>query len=128
MKRVLIYGVVAAVAVAAVWYSVGGRERPARAFGGPVGGQAVTISEVLASPEAYLGETVTVEGRIVRMCPTTGCWWYLDDGTGQLRVSSTAAGFALPLGQDGKRIRTTGKVVRNEGGELEIAATGAEFP
>jgi hypothetical protein len=42
-------------------------ERPAK-------GKAITLADLLADPESYVGKTVKVEGRIDDVCPKMGCW------------------------------------------------------
>ncbi|HSV75164.1 MAG TPA: OB-fold nucleic acid binding domain-containing protein [Chthonomonadales bacterium] len=127
MKSAIIAVVVVAVVGAGIWYAFGGGEAPGVTAPVPAAQAAtvVAIGDLQAAPETYLGQTVAVEGRITRHCPTTGCWWYVQDATGEIRADSSATGFALPPGQDGKQVLTTGKVTRNEGGELELTATGA---
>ena len=70
---------------------------------------------------------MTIEGEITRECQETGCWWYVRDKNGEIRADSSAGGFALPFKQQGKMIRTSGRILRQEGGEIEIAALGAEI-
>lgn len=41
---------------------------------GVTSGQTMKISEILASPEQYLGQTVRVQGPIVHLCKHRGCW------------------------------------------------------
>lgn len=38
------------------------------------GATAVRISELMSSPEKYLGEKVRVEGLVDDVCPMMGCW------------------------------------------------------
>ena len=127
MKRVLTVVIAVALLGGGVWYAVGGGAKAEGQFGSPVGASVTPIREITRRPEAYLGKTVTVEGTLSKECPTSGCWWYTKDATGELRASSEGSTFALPLHQEGKTLRTTGKVIRGEGGALELAAVGARF-
>jgi hypothetical protein len=86
-----------------------------------------SIEDIQKNPEKYVNQAVTIEGKITRECPMTGCWWYVQDKTGQIRVDSKRGDFNLPLKQEGRIIRTTGIAVKTEGGELQIAASGAEL-
>jgi hypothetical protein len=42
---------------------------------------AVAASAVAATPATYDGQTVTVRGRISKVCQKKGCWLALDTGT-----------------------------------------------
>lgn len=124
MKRVLITILIVAVVGAGIWYAFGG-EKAAQAFGKATGDQVTSIGEILQAPEKFVGTTVTVEGVLTKECPSSGCWWYIADKSGEIRADSLGAAFALPLDQKGRTVRTTGKVIKTEDGELEIAAVGA---
>jgi len=41
------------------------------------------ISDILADPDVYLGKTVLVEGEVLDVCPTMGCWMELKSGGGE---------------------------------------------
>jgi hypothetical protein len=41
---------------------------------GVTSGQTIKISELLDSPEQYLGQTVRVKGPVVNLCKRRGCW------------------------------------------------------
>ena len=128
MKTILSIIVVVAVLGTGIWYAFGnsGGEKK-NTFGSGNGDALVAIGKIQQNPEQYLGKVVTVEGKITRECPGSGCWWYVKDDTGEIRSDSLGGGFALPLHQEGKTIRTTGKVVKKDDGQLEIAASGAEL-
>ena len=53
---------------------------------------AVSITQLI---EKHVGGDVRVEGRIVRQCPVSGCWFYLEDGHG--RQFKVEAGQTLPV-------------------------------
>lgn len=129
MKKILVGIAVSAVLLAGIWYAFfSGDKGSGKTLGAGVGTELVSVGRILADPKAYIGKTVTVEGTITRECPGSGCWWYVKDETGEIRMDSFGGGFALPLHQEGKRIRGTGKIVgAEEGGELMIAASGAEL-
>ncbi len=46
----------------------------------------VRIAELLADPEAWVGKTVQVEGRITDVCPKRGCWVDIQDNAGSIRL------------------------------------------
>ena len=41
---------------------------------GVSGKEVVAIGELLTDPEAYVGKTIRVEGKITDVCPRMGCW------------------------------------------------------
>ncbi|HOF89489.1 MAG TPA: hypothetical protein PLZ36_15515 [Armatimonadota bacterium] len=125
MKRTVISIIIIAVVGLGIWYAFGGETKSGH-FGAGVGATVVRIGDITANPDAYLNTEVTIEGELTRECPSSGCWWYIKDGTGEMRADSLAAGFNLPPNQVGKRFLTAGTVIRTEGGELEISATGAK--
>jgi len=128
MKKVLISLVVLAVIGVGVWYAFdGGSGKKSSTFGQGAADTVMSIGEIQKNPAKYLGKVVTVEGEISKECPGSGCWWYVKDQTGEIRADSYGASFALPLHQEGKTIRTTGKITKTPSGELEIAASGAEM-
>lgn len=57
------------------------KAEPGQAAGGTVygagvaGAEQVTIAQLLASPDAYAGKTVQVEGMVTDVCPKRGCWF-----------------------------------------------------
>jgi hypothetical protein len=80
MRRFFIMSLASAVLL---WLSIG----PAfadeeRVFGKGVSSEdTIAISELLAHPENYLGETVRVQGPVVGLCKKRGCW--MDLGSDQ---------------------------------------------
>jgi hypothetical protein len=128
MKKALLGIIVIAVLVAGTWYVFsGGSGGKPNKFGQSAGTTVRPIAEIQQNPEKYLNQVVTIDGTITRECPGSGCWWYVKDKTGEIRVDSKRGNFGLPLKQEGKTVRTTGVAVKTEGGELQIDATGAEF-
>ncbi|UCH34352.1 MAG: hypothetical protein JSV65_17780 [Armatimonadota bacterium] len=128
MKRVVIGIAIVAIVGAGIWYALGGSERgQANRFGQSTGTEVTAIGDIVQAPDEHVGQTVTVDGELTKECPSSGCWWYIKDATGEIRADSFGGGFALPLHQEGKSIRTTGKIVKTESGELQIAAQGSEL-
>jgi len=128
MKNMVIIAAVLAIVSIGIWYAFGGKNgKQENQFGEGTGVKVTAIGDIQQAPEKYLGQVVTVEGEMTKECPSSGCWWYVKDGTGEIRADSFGSGFALPLNKEGKHIRTTGKLVKGEGGELQIGAIGAEL-
>jgi hypothetical protein len=128
MKNIAMVVAVLAVLGGAIYFvmapSGGGTE-----LGQGVSGEAHTVSvgELTANPQAHQGHEVVVKGKLAEVCPTTGCWGVINDGTGTVRWDSAANGWALPPGQGGKEITVRGLVSVNEAGTPEIAAVGARL-
>jgi hypothetical protein len=88
------------------------------------GAPPVTVKDVLLS-EAYGGKDVRLSGRIALQCASTGCWFFLDDGTGRMLVDLKGLGLGLaPRG--GKRAVVTGTVIVDKEGQAVLNAKGLE--
>jgi predicted RNA-binding protein len=57
------------------------------------------ISDILADPDAYLGETVLVEGEVLDVCPKMGCWMELksDEGEGVIKIKVKDGDIVFPV-------------------------------
>jgi len=100
MKRALVLLVVLALA-GGVSYGVvvKGRRAPvSEHVGGPsAGAPLVPIYDAQVYPEKYAGTTIRVEGKIVRQCPNSGCWFDLKSDKGDpLRVDMGHLGLKFP--------------------------------
>lgn len=71
-----------------------------------------------------LGQQVTLEGRIVSQCASNGCWFYLQDETGQVYIDLSRNGFELPS-LPNRQVKASGTVARAQQAFLLIA-TGVE--
>ncbi|TAN45081.1 MAG: DNA-binding protein [Nitrospirae bacterium] len=71
-----------------------------------------------------LGRDVTLEGKISSQCGSNGCWFVLQDDTGQIFINLAPSNLTLPP-RLGKQSTVTGQVqvVQNE---LQIFAKGIE--
>jgi hypothetical protein len=81
-------------------------------------------SNILSSPESYLGKQVVLKGKIDMECGS-GCWFYIDDGTGRIYVDLKPANIAIPQ-RVGKSVTVIGKVVKEED-MLMVNAAGVAF-
>jgi len=85
---------------------------------------ATKIQEILKKPGNFDNKTVTVQGQIIRECPT-GCWFEVKQDSGIIYVDLNPSGFAIPQ-KVGKMAIVEGKVlVRNN--QPMIAGTGVEI-
>jgi hypothetical protein len=86
---------------------------------------AAHIAGILRNPQPFMGKTLSLTGRMTERCPTAGCWFYLNDGTGSLRVDAGAGSFSvlgLPMGA---RLTVFGRLIHESGEEPQLAAVGA---
>jgi hypothetical protein len=82
---------------------------------GPVGDQSapeVTVAALLAGKHTG---PATVQGSVVDMGPTMGCWLVVDDGTGQLLVQ-TEPMIYIDQSMRGQTIRASGELAMLNGG------------
>ena len=84
---------------------------------------AVQVKDVLLGD--WGGKDVRLSGKIAMQCASSGCWLFLDDGTGRMLVD--LAGLGLGLGpRSGKKAVVSGTVVVDPNGQAKINAKGLE--
>lgn len=83
----------------------------------------VQVKDVFLRPD-LMGKKVILEGRIASQCASSGCWFYLQDETGQVFIDLSRNGFELPS-LPNKTAIASGTVARNQQAFLMIA-TGVE--
>ena len=87
----------------------------------------VRVAEVLDRPEAFLGKTVVVEGRVGQVCQSMGCWFVLKDGERQVVVDLEGGKlFTVPRDVSGDSVRAMG-VVKRVGPDLRVIGKGVEI-
>jgi uncharacterized protein YdeI (BOF family) len=79
---------------------------------GSKGSATVPIAELLAGKSV---SNVTIEGKVVNMGPTMGCWLVINDGTGEILVQTDQMVY-MDQGVKGKTIRATGSLTILNGG------------
>lgn len=124
-----IIAIVAAVVAAAVGYAAIELGAGGAILGEAVPGgmQTMTIAEARKHAEANPGAEVVLSGRMDQKCPTAGCWFYLSDDSGRIRVDTQFSGFTVVEQKTGSQVTVYGKLVKPEGGEPEVSALGARF-
>ena len=73
--------------------------------------RVTSIEEILATPDAWVGKTVRIEGRVAEVCTKMGCWMDLvspEDARMQVKVDDGVIVF--PLEAVGRRASAEGKV------------------
>mgnify|MGYP003586789515 CR=1 FL=1 len=85
-KSIRVYSACVAVVAAALAAAVLGCAKKGGAgehYGEPfTQAPAVTISQLLETPDAFSHQAVRVKGKIERQCPMAGCWFFINDGQG----------------------------------------------
>ena len=71
-----------------------------------------------------LGQKVTLEGKIGSQCQSNGCWFFLQDGTGQLYIDIATHTLSLPPMQN-KPVTASGTVAKSKN-NIILIATGVE--
>lgn len=87
------------------------------------GAQKVKVKDLFLQ-QALLGQKVTLEGRIVSQCQSNGCWFFLQDDTGQIYIDLATNKFSLPA-LPNKQVVASGTVARSQQNIL-LVATGVE--
>ena len=129
---------------------------PAQAFGAKLSaGPELALKEVLASPERFRDQVITVEGHVRSACTRRGCWMEVAEGADPklpgCRVTFKDYGFFVPTDSAGARAKVQGTLgvntlppervahLESEGGqfprknadgsvdELRLVATGVEL-
>jgi hypothetical protein len=94
----------------------------------------VSLSDVFTNPAKFSGQTVQVEGVIVRSCKMEGCWMELGEKAGgrSVRVTFGNDAFFIPLNAAGLNARAQGtftvKTLSKEQVDHLINEDGAKFP
>ena len=87
--------------------------RKAQLYGQKISNSNLTeVSAILSDIDSFEGKTVTIEGNIIRECPT-GCWFDVKDEGGVIHVDINPSGFAIPQ-KVGKMVTVEGKISLQE--------------
>lgn len=69
---------------------------------------------------------VTLKGVMTEKCPAAGCWFYLQDETGTIKVDTKSAGFVVVDVPLQTKMTVSGKVV-STADEVTIDASGLRY-
>ena len=83
-------------------------------------------STVLAINSGDAPVKLSLEGAIMEKCPQAGCWFRLEDGTGEIKVDTKAAGFVVTEIPLNTKVKVAGKLQR-VGEETQLQATGLSY-
>ena len=66
--------------------------------------ETTSVGKMMATPDAYVGKTVRIEGQVVDVCPMKGCWMELEerDGGARMRVKVDDGVIVFPVTAKGK--------------------------
>lgn len=66
--------------------------------------ETTSVAKILADPDAWVGKTVRIEGKVMDVCPMAGCWMELEEGDGaaKLRVKVDDGVIVFPVTAKGK--------------------------
>jgi len=88
--------------------------RKAEQYGQKISSHNLTeVSAILSEPDSFNNKSVTIEGNIIRECPT-GCWFDVKDEAGIIHVDINPSGFAIPQ-KVGKTVTVEGKISVQDG-------------
>lgn len=93
----------------------------------------VSLEKALDTPEKFAGQTVAVEGVVVRSCKKEGCWMEVGtkEGKKSVRVTFGDHAFFIPLNAAGMSVKAEGtfqtKVLSKEHVDHLIKDDGAKF-
>lgn len=92
-------------------------------------GEAITlneitkVSDILATPEKYVGQKVLIEGMITGVCASRGCWMNIasDKAFQEIQIKVVDGVIVFPMSAHGKMAKVEGVVESlNEYGEVSI--------
>ena len=77
--------------------------------------EPVTIANLLAHPDDYVGKTVQVKGKIVEVCQEMGCWMDLANDAGQkIHIKVEDGVIVFPKDSSGRSAVAEGKLSKTE--------------
>jgi uncharacterized protein YdeI (BOF family) len=85
----------------------------------------VTVRQLIDAEGMLTGHKVAMTGTVILEC-TSGCWFFLDDGTGKIYIDLATAGLHIPQ-KVGSRVTLAGDIA-GSGGSLHIQAEAVSFP
>jgi hypothetical protein len=124
MRRVLIIACLLMLAACWTAWSLHAASTSRELGHPPRTAEPATIAAIRRHPASLTGKMLSLTGRMTERCPTAGCWFYLNDGTGDLRVDLGAGSFSVSGLPIGARMTVYGKVVQEPGEDPQLAGVG----
>lgn len=74
--------------------------------------ETTSVAKIMADPDAYVGKTVRIEGKVTDVCPMKGCWMELEEkgGADRMRVRVEDGVIVFPVDAKGKSAVAEGKL------------------
>ncbi len=77
--------------------------------------RTVALADLAAKPDAYVGKTFQVRGKITEVCQVMGCWVMLTDDKGsRMRIQMQEGKVAFPKDAAGRSVIAEGKLAKYE--------------
>ncbi len=73
--------------------------------------KAVSLSDLLQTPDSYLDQSVTVKARVAKVCQKKGCFFIAQQGNESIRVAFKDYGFFVPTDIDGRQVTLVGQLI-----------------
>ena len=88
--------------------------------------ETTALSDVLANPARFSGQTIRTEGTVSAVCQAAGCWMRLVDANNQqIHVRMHGHSFFIPRNAAGHRVRVQATVLGGvPNGHCEQEANG----
>jgi len=74
----------------------------------------ITIEQLMADPEAYLGKEVMVVGKVSEVCPMKGCWMDVASEKDHVRIKVKDGEIVFDQELVGKKVQAYGTVYKFE--------------
>ena len=83
-------------------------------YGKPVYPETIQISieQLMANPEKYLGKMVSVRGEVQQVCPMAGCWVDMADKGQKVRIKVQDSEIVFDKSLVGKQVQAHGTVYK----------------
>jgi hypothetical protein len=123
MKRLLLVGALGLTVMAT---GLRAEEKGTKYGNGVTLSTSVTVAELLATPDAYLGKTVRVDGVVASVCEHMGCWIQIADHEGAPGIQFKVEDGVIVFPKDGQGRRASAEgVFESMPAETEHAAANA---
>lgn len=106
-----------------------GVEKKYEKFGDGVPDRAslTSIGKIVQSPADFDGKKVTVKGVIASVCPHSGCFLHLGEGTHLIKVDLLEHEFTIPPGENVGHVAFATGTVRASDEQVKLAASGLQI-
>ena len=81
-------------------------------------GEYVKIQDIIQNTAAFIGNNVTIVGKIETECPA-GCWFIVDDGSASLYIDILPSNFVIPQ-EAGSKVKVYGEIALKDGDPMMI--------